>query len=88
MKPGATRCKACACGNRLTISRAGAEPISDAEWESEGWEKVGEAWTCWQCLGKPMPAPLLDSIRSRELDELAAEPERSREDVLDYLDGL
>lgn len=78
----------CACGNHLAITHARLQPIQDAEWEVEGWEKMGETWVCWQCLGKPMPASLLEAIRGRELDELCAQPGYALEDCQVYLDRL
>jgi hypothetical protein len=78
----------CACGNFQSLTHARTDTVQDSEWETDGWERWGEIWKCWQCLGKPMPAALRDAIRGPKLDELADEPEGTQEDALDYLDRI
>lgn len=78
----------CKCGHFQTIEHGAAYPVADRDWIEDGWEKVGGAWACYKCLGKPMPPNYLSAIRAGELEEFDAEPEGAREDALDYLERL
>lgn len=78
----------CACGHSETIDHGSDYPVTDRDWLEEGWERVGNSWKCYKCLGKPIPPNYLSAIRSVELDEFDREPEGGREDCLDYLDRL